>query len=124
MKPIVFKFKHEPKDDNKENQEWRNYTLREYPKLPTWVHFAGFAILTIGISIGYWMGHPGIGILAGIAACFALVLIARPLRCPQCRGRVMTREEEEENGLKRFFHDCPICRISWRCEKRHWDSSD
>jgi hypothetical protein len=125
MKRIVFKLKHEPRDESKENQEWRNYSVGEFPKLPTWVHFAGFAILGIGIAAGYWLGHPGIGFLAGFAACIVLVIKAHPLRCPQCKGRVIIREVEEENGYRRrFFHDCPVCRISWRCQKPHWHSSD
>jgi len=125
MKRTVFKFKHEPTDDNKMNQEWRNYPVREYLKVPPWVYFAGFAILAIGVSLGFWVGgHPGscVGFLAGMAACFVLV-IAHPIRYPQCKGSVNTREVKEENGFKRFFHDCSVCGISWRCEKRHWDSS-
>jgi hypothetical protein len=124
MKPVVFKLKHKPAEDRHKNQEWRNYAVREFPKLPAWVYIAGFAILAIGIGIGSWLGHPGIGLLVGVTACVILVIVAQPLRCPQCRGNVMTREIEEENGLKRFFHDCPTCRITWRCEQRHWDSSD
>jgi len=126
MKRTVFKFKHEPTDDNKMNQEWRNYPVREYPKVPPWVYFAGFAILAIGVSLGFWVGgHPGscVGFLAGMAACFVLVIVAHRIRCPQCKGSVNTREVKEENGFKRFFHDCSVCGISWRCEKRHWDSS-
>src|SRR5881296_1912374 len=105
MKRIVLKFKHNPADDNKENQEWRNYSVRGYPKLPAWVHFAGFAILAIGFGIGFWVGSkPGscVGLLAGFAACFVLVIVAHPLRCPQCKGSVLTREVEEENDFKRF----------------------
>jgi hypothetical protein len=121
MKRIVFKLKDEAADDHKANQEWKNYPVGTYPKLQNWVRFMGFVILPIGIGIGYWVGHSSIGLFAGVAACFVLVLVAHPLRCPQCRGSVMTREVEEENGFKRFFHDCPKCRISWRCEKKHWD---
>lgn len=121
MKPIVFKFKDEAKDDDKGPQEWRSYAVRDYPKMPTWLHFAGYAILAIGIGIGCWVGHSGIGMLAGFVACFVLVIVAHPIRCPQCRGGVMTRGVEEENGYERFIHDCPVCRISWRCEKRRTD---
>ena len=126
MKRTVFKFKHEPTDDNKMDQEWRNYPVREYPKVPPWVSFAGFAILAIGVSLGFWVGgYPGfcVGFLAGMAVCFVLVIAAHPIRCPQCKGSVDTRDVKEENGFKRFFHDCSVCRISWRCEKRHWISS-
>lgn len=126
MKRIEFKFKHERAEDNKRNQEWTNYPVREYPKLPAWIHFAGFGALASGIGIGFWMGGgPGscAGFFAGMTACFILVVFFHPLRCPQCKGSVNTSEVEEENGFKRFFHNCPVCKISWRCEKRHWDSS-
>jgi len=127
MKRIVFKLKHEPTVDNKENQEWRDYPVREYPRVPTWLHFAGFAILAIGVGIGFWAGRgPGscVGFIAAMAACFVLVMVVHPLRCPQCKGSVNARGVKEENGFKRFFHDCPICKISWRDPKSHWDSAD
>ncbi len=102
--------------------------MREFPKIPTWVYFAGFATLAIGVGVGFWAGgNPGscAGLLAGFAAGFVLVVFfAPPLRCPQCKGSVLTREVEGENGLKRFFHDCPTCKISWRNQKRHFDSPD
>src|SRR6185295_6119033 len=125
MKRIVFKLKHDPADDREGNQEWRNYPVGDYPNLPTWLHFAGFAILATGVGLGFWAGsNPGscVGLFAGLAACFVLVMVVHPLRCPQCKGSVSTRHVEEENGFKRFFHDCPVCRIAWRCRKRHWDS--
>ena len=127
MKRIIFKLKHEAAEDRKENQEWRNYNVKEYPKLPTWLHFAGFAILAIGVGLGFWVGgNPGscVGFLAGMAACFVLVIVVHRIRCPQCKGSVLTRHVEEENDFKRFFHDCPTCKISWRDPKAHWDSSD
>jgi len=125
MKRIVFKLKPSPADENKENQEWRDYPVRKYPNVPTWLHLAGFAILACGVGIGFWLGgNRGtcIGLIAGFAACFVLVMAAHPVRCPQCKGSLRTRQVKEENDFKRFFHDCPVCKISWRCEKRHWDS--
>jgi hypothetical protein len=127
MKRVIFKFKHEPADDIKENQEWRNYSVREFTRVPIWVQLVGFAILATGVGIGFWVGgNPGvcIGLLAGIAACFLLVIAACPVRCPQCKGSVNTREVQEENGFKRFFHDYPVCKVSWKDAKRHWDSPD
>jgi hypothetical protein len=124
MKRIVFKLKHEPAEVPKENPEWRSYTVRDFPKLPTWVHFAGLAILAGGIGIGSWVRHPIIGFFAGMAGCFGLVMAVRPLRCPQCNGSLLTRDVEGENGFKRFFHDCPMCKISWRDQKQHASSSD
>ena len=124
MKRIVFKFKHEPADDHMENQEWRNYSIKEFPDLPKWVQFGSIPVLAIPIGIGYWIEVPYLGILVGIAALFFWIVTFHIHGCPQCKGCVNTREVEEENGFKRFFHDCPVCRISWRCRKRHWDSSD
>jgi hypothetical protein len=45
MKRIVFKLKPSPPDPGKENQnqEWRDYAVKEYPKLPVWIHFADVA---------------------------------------------------------------------------------
>lgn len=118
MKRIVFRLKPEPPDNREEIQEWKSYRVKEYPKIPTWLHFAGFAILGLGIGIGYRIGHPGIGFLAGFVAVFILVIVVHPLRCPECRGSVNPRDVDEENGFKRVFHDCPVCRISWRDPKR------
>ena len=123
MKPIVFKLKPEPADDRKEDQKWRNYPIKEYPDLPRWVQFGSIPVVAIPIGLGYWIEVPYLGILVGFAALVFWILTFRPTGCPQCKGSVTTREVEEENGFKRFFHDCPACKISWRC-KQHWDSSD
>ena len=129
MKPIAFKLKPEPDESRQgnENQEWKDYPVRDYPKVPTWMHIAGLAALIGGVGLGYWMGGgPGscAGLIAGFTACFVLVVYFHPLRCPQCRGRVSTRELAEANDAKRFYHDCSACRISWKSPKPHWDSSD
>ncbi len=117
MKRITFSFKPEPTNDREENQEWRNYATRKYPKLERWVHVAGFAILAAAIAVGYWMKHPNIGLFVGVAACFVLVIFSHPLRCPQCKGPVATRLVEYEHGYRQHFHDCAVCKITWECEK-------
>jgi hypothetical protein len=124
MKRIVFKLKHEPTDEKSESQEWKNYSVEDYPKLPPWLHFAGLTMLAAGLVVGYSSGHSAISFFAAIAAWFALVICAHPLRCPRCKGNVITREVEEENDFKRLFHDCSACGISWREQKPYRDTSD
>lgn len=115
MKRITFSVKPESPDD-RGNQEWKDYAVKKYPKLERWVHFTGFAILGVAIAVGYWTGHPNIGLFAGIAACFVWVIFARPLRCPDCKGCVATRLIEYEHGYRQHVHDCPVCRITWESE--------
>ena len=127
MKPIVFKFKHESAEDIRGNLEPSDYAVKGFPKAPTWIHLAGFGIVAAGAGIGFWMGgNPGscAGLLAGTAGCFVFIMTVHPIRCPRCKGRVNTRWVEEENGFKRFFHDCPVCKISWRGEKRQFEATD
>jgi hypothetical protein len=118
MKRITFSLKPEPPVDTKQNQEWKNYSTGKYPKTPLWLHGVVIAMIAAGMAIGCWAGHGNIGFFAGIAACFILVITARPIRCPQCRGPVITRDAKEEDGYRRFLHDCPACKVTWECEKR------
>jgi hypothetical protein len=36
-----------------EDQEWRNYSIKEHPELPKWVRFGSIPVLAIPIGIGY-----------------------------------------------------------------------
>jgi hypothetical protein len=109
--------------DREENEEWRNYSVKEYPRIEPWVHVAGLAIIGTGIGLGMWMGHGNIGFFGGIVACFILVLVANPVRCPQCKRQVSTRDIEYEHGYRQFFHDCSKCRITWECKVRRVSDS-
>jgi hypothetical protein len=82
MKRIVLRFKHKPTGDYKQDQEWRNYTVKDYPKLPTWAYFSGFAILAIGVGVGFWAGGSP-GSCAGLLAGFCASVIVR--LSTQCR---------------------------------------
>jgi hypothetical protein len=98
-------------------QEWKSYSSRPYPRMNPWTHVYGLLMFAVIVGVGTWVGHPMIGFFAGTAAIVILLRVAHPLRCPQCKGPVRTREAEEEAGYRRFLHDCSACRITWECEK-------
>jgi hypothetical protein len=67
--------------------------------------------------------HPNIGFFSGFVACFVLVMAFHPIRCLQCKGGVTTRKVDEGDGVRRYYHDCPVCKISWKCKSRRTSES-
>jgi hypothetical protein len=98
-------------------QEWRSYSVRPYPKPEHSLAFGDLAVLAVGVCVGTLTGWYITAFFAAIGGMFLLHAFAYPLRCPQCRGPVMTRQVDDEPGYRQFFHDCPECRITWECEK-------
>lgn len=104
--------------DYLKNGDWKQYSVRSYPEeTKPWLGIADLAILALGTAIGYWIGHYLIAFIAAICTVLYLHSLVHPMRCPKCRGEVLTRIVDAEPGYRQFYHDCPKCRISWECER-------
>jgi len=110
--------------DYLKNGEWKNYPISHYPGAPKavqlWYVIAFFAIMTLSIAAGYLTGYFRSCFVAALIVAICLYSKVCPLRCPKCRGQVLTRIEETKQDEQRFqqaFHDCPVCQTTWICKK-------
>ena len=100
--------------------EWKHYSLALYPEPPPAARLRlGLAFCTmmvLGIVAGYLTGYFMSCFLAALIITVYLYSKIWPLRCPKCKGRVLTRiEDSKRDGqdYQQFFHDCPNCQITW-----------
>ncbi|MBF0548420.1 MAG: hypothetical protein HQM08_28550 [Candidatus Riflebacteria bacterium] len=101
------------------------FPVRPLPGYAKWVARSGW-IVFIGFSLSAYYQTIIWFILSGIAYIFFIKSIVCTITCPHCkRNLVPPREVDEEGqGDKVLYYDCPNCQISWRSDLVNKESDE